>query len=247
MWIDGVIKQKIQWNEKLFSLQIAAEIAPFIPGQFIKLSQEINDKKIARAYSLVNSPEADYLEILAITVEDGKLSPILHNLQINDTIQVSAKAAGFMTLNEIPQNIGKHLWLLATGTAVGPFISMLQSAEIWQRFEKVILVYCVRFESDLAYKEQLINLQQKYAPQLSIIFSVTREKIPSALNCRIPSAIIDGSLENIVKTQINPNDSQVMICGNPQMVSDAEQALKDKGLTKNLRREPGNITVEKYW
>ena len=41
--------------------------------------------------------------------------------------------------------------------------------------------------------------------------------------------------------------SQVMICGNPAMVKETQLTLLDLGLAKNLRRAPGNISVENYW
>lgn len=140
MWITGTVLKRIDWNDKLFSLRIKADVETFIAGQFIKLSQIRDDKRVARAYSLVNPPGTDYVEVLAVAVEDGQLSPDLKALNPGDTIQVTPKATGFMTLDEVPKGAlqGKHLWLLSTGTAVGPFISMLATDEPWQRFEKEI-------------------------------------------------------------------------------------------------------------
>ncbi|RLV60206.1 ferredoxin--NADP reductase [Parashewanella curva] len=249
MWITGKVVERIDWNSKLFSLKIDAELAPFIAGQFIKLSEIHDGKRVARAYSLVNPPQSRYLEVLAVEVEEGQLSPVLQSLKVGDDIEVSATAAGFMVLNEIPSDElqGKHLWFLATGTAVGPFISMMETDEPWQRFEKVVLVYGVRAVEDLAYLEQLKSLQTKYPDQFKLILSVTRETYAGAISSRIPQAIVSGELEQLAGIEFSSQDSQVMICGNPDMVKDAQQYLFDKGLKKNLRRAPGNITVEKYW
>ena len=247
MWIVGTVEKKINWNEKLFSLQIKADIAPFTAGQFIKLSQVSNDKRVGRAYSLVNAPKADRIEVLAVTVEDGLLSPQLHKLEVGDSVDVSAKAAGFMTLDELPENGGTHLWFLATGTGIGPFISMLQTKDIWQKFDKVIVVYGVREQQDLAYRDLLLAIQNQYPTQVEIIFSVTREICDNALSCRIPAGLLSGEIEQKVGLQINQTDSQVMLCGNPNMISESLAILQAKGLAKNLRRSPGQITLEKYW
>lgn len=247
MWTNGTVVKRIEWNDKLFSLQITADISPFIAGQFIKLSQIINGKRIARAYSLVNSPSDPFLEVLAITIQDGKLSPNLHLLSVGDEIEVSTKASGFMTLDEVPNNIGKHLWLFATGTAVGPFISILRNNQVWQRFEKIILVYGVRFGNDLAYLAFCQQLQQADPDKFIFIPCVTREQHKNAIYSRIPQAISSGEIEKIAGIKISTENSQVMICGNPKMVSDVQALLLGKGLTKNLRREAGNITIEKYW
>ncbi|MGZ9897368.1 ferredoxin--NADP reductase [Shewanella gaetbuli] len=249
MWVKGEIIQRVDWNDKLFSLKIKAPIAPYIAGQFIKLSQLKEDKRVARAYSIVNAPGDDFIEVLAVAVEDGQLSPQLQSLSIGDTIDVSPKASGFMTLDEIPQGElqGKHLWLLSTGTAVGPFISMLLTSEPWERFEKVVLVYGVRLAVDLAYINIIQQLQLQYPEQFCFVPIVTRESYDGALNCRIPQAIDSGLLQKQLQLDINPQDSQVMICGNPGMIADAQNTLEELGLTKNLRRAPGQITVEKYW
>ncbi|MDD8061305.1 ferredoxin--NADP reductase [Shewanella metallivivens] len=249
MWINGTVLKRIDWNDKLFSLRIKADIEPFIAGQFIKLSQKRDDKRVARAYSLVNPPGTDYVEVLAVAVEEGQLSPVLQSLTPGDTVEITPKAIGFMTLDEIPQGAlqGKHLWFLATGTAVGPFISMLATDEPWERFEKVVLVYGVRLAEDLAYLDTIKQLQHTYPQQFIFIPIVTREDFPDALSCRIPDGITSGLIEQKAGLDINAEHSQVMICGNPGMISDAQAALIEKGLNKNLRRVPGQITVEKYW
>lgn len=249
MWTRGRVIERIDWSDKLFSLRIAVELAPFIPGQFIKLSQVQDDKRVARAYSLVNSPDKPYAEILAVAVEEGQLSPQLQNLAIGDEIEITPTATGFMTLDEIPKGAGqgRHLWLLATGTAVGPFLSMLDTPEPWQRFEKVVLIYGVREAKDLAYLDKLKAYAVQYPDQFILCLTVTREKVDNALQCRIPDGLVSGEIERKVGLTINAADSQVMICGNPGMISGAQAALLDKGLAKNLRRAPGQITVEKYW
>jgi len=249
MWTRGQVIERIDWSDKLFSLRIAAELAPFIPGQFIKLSQMQDDKRVARAYSLVNSPDKPYAEVLAVAVEDGLLSPQLHNLVIGDEIEITSTATGFMTLAEIPKGElqGKHLWFLATGTAVGPFLSMLDTHEPWERFEKVVLVYGVREAQDLAYLDKLRELEHTYPAQFILVLSVTREPLADALQCRIPEGIVSGEIEKKAGLTLSAADSQVMICGNPGMINGAQSALLDKGLVKNLRRAPGQITVEKYW
>ncbi|MCH1929523.1 ferredoxin--NADP reductase [Shewanella sp. A25] len=249
MWTKGCVIERIDWSDKLFSLRIKAEIAPFIPGQFIKLSQVRDDKRIARAYSLVNSPDKPFAEILAVAVEEGQLSPTLQHLNIGDEIDVTPTATGFMTLDEIPkgETQGKHLWFLATGTAVGPFLSMLDTDEPWQRFEKIVLVYGVREAKDLAYLDKLRAWVLQYPDKFILCLCVTREAVLGALSCRIPDGLLSGEIEHKVGLTISAKDSQVMICGNPGMISDAQTALINKGLTKNLRREPGQITVEKYW
>ncbi|WP_163130924.1 ferredoxin--NADP reductase [Agarivorans sp. Alg241-V36] len=245
MWTEGKVIQRMDWNDELFSLRIKADIAPFVAGQFIKLSEMRDDKRIARAYSLVNPPSTDYLEILAIKVEDGLLSPNLHLLQAGDTIEVSTAAAGFMVLDEVPP--AKHLWLIGTGTGIGPFFSMLETDQAWERFDKVVLIYGVRKTKDIAYQELIDKYLSEQADKFVFQAMVTREDSAGALRSRIPAALETDQLENAVGLCLNAEDSQVIMCGNPQMITDAQSILENKGLKKNLRRKPGQVTVERYW
>ena len=111
----------------------------------------------------------------------------------------------------------------------------------------MFLVYGVRETTDLAYFQQLKNYEQDYGERFKLIFSVTRENIDGMMSQRIPNAIADGELEKRAGITLSEDDSQVIICGNPGMIQESQQALYNKGLKKNLRRSPGNITVEKYW
>ncbi|MGL4473186.1 MAG: ferredoxin--NADP reductase [Shewanella sp.] len=246
MWVKAKVLERRDWNRRLFSLKLSAGVTDFIAGQFIKLSIMRDDKRIARAYSLVNPPGRDYCEILAVAVNGGELSTHLQALVAGDEIEMTVSAAGFMTLNEVPNGF-KHLWLIATGTAVGPFISMMLTAEPWQRFDKVVLVYGVRQVDDLAYLAELRALEQAYPQQFRLVISVTREPFAGGLSCRIPQGLIAGEIEAQAGLTLNAADSQVMLCGNPEMVKEADIYLQSLGLTKNLRRAPGNITLEKYW
>jgi ferredoxin--NADP+ reductase len=188
------------------------------------------------------------IEVLAVRVEEGQLSPQLHSLNTNDVIEVSTKAAGFMILDELAQDsCYQHLWFLATGTGVGPFISMMRTQAPWDKYQKVILAYGVRHVSDLAYLDTLEKLEQTYPNQFVFIPLVTRESYSRGLDCRIPEGIASGRLEALAKVNLAPNNTQVMICGNPDMVAEAQKLLDEKGLVKHLRRAPGQVTVEKYW
>ena len=137
--------------------------------------------------------------------------------------------------------------MLSTGTALGPFLSILKTDEPWQRFDKIVLVHAVRSEEELTYKETIAAFKQRSPEQFTMIPFVSREHTPYALPGRIPTAIENGTLEERADTPLATESSQVMICGNPDMVSDTTEILKTKSFTKNRRRTPGNITTENYW
>jgi ferredoxin--NADP+ reductase len=76
---------------------------------------------------------------------------------------------------------------------------------------------------------------------------VSREQAPGSLAGRIPAAIADGRLEQAAGVALAPVNSQVMLCGNPDMLRDGGAALAVRGMKKHRRRSPGQITVESFW
>lgn len=123
-WVNGKVTQVKQWTDGLFSTVVNAPIDPFTAGQFAKLALEIDGERVQRAYSYVNAPDDANLEFYLVTVPEGKLSPRLSQLQPCSEVMVTKEAAGFFVLDEVPDC--DTLWMLATGTAIGPYLSILQ-------------------------------------------------------------------------------------------------------------------------
>ena len=244
-WIEGHVHALHAWTDELYSLQIEAELPPFTAGQFTRLGLEIDGEIVGRPYSFVNGPDNPLHEFYFIVVPDGPLTQRLIRLQPGDTVYVAPRAAGFFVLKEIPD--AENLWMLSTGTAIGPFLSILSTEEAWQRFPHIVLVHAVRTVDELAYQKTIRDLLAQHPDQLTFIPFVSREQTDFALPGRVPNAIEDGSLEARAGIALDMANSQVMICGNPDMVSDTQAVLKARGMQKNRRREPGQITTEQYW
>lgn len=246
LWLDAKVVKRTDWNDHLFSLTCScADFPGFTPGQFTKFGVMRDGKIISRPYSLVNGGNNSELEIIAVPVAAGVLSPELHTMQPGDDIKVMAPATGFLVLDEVPDS--QNLWLLATGTGVGPFLSILSRDEVWQRFAKITLVYAVRHINDLAYLDDIRNWQQQYPQRFSFIPVVSRQLMPGALQGRIPALLASGQIQQQSQQSLNATDSQVMLCGNPQMITTVLEVLTDMGLKKHLRRSPGQISMERYW
>jgi ferredoxin/flavodoxin---NADP+ reductase len=248
-WNNGKVVEHKQWNESLHTLYVESDIEPFQAGQFAKIGLEIDGESgpeiIGRPYSLCNAPESRPLEFYYIELPGGPLTSHLAKLKPGDTILVAPRANGFMILDEVPQ--ARHLWLMATGTGVGPFLAILSSEKPWQRFERVVLVYAVRNLSELSYQERIMHLLARHAGQLEFIPFISREASDFALSGRIPQAIADGRLEQRAGIKFSAQDSQIMLCGNPAMVEDTTNMLTERGLKRHRRKDPGQITVENYW
>jgi ferredoxin--NADP+ reductase len=238
-WLEGRVVENRHWTEALFSLKVEGAPLSFEAGQFVRIALDIEGERIARPFSFINPPSQPVHEFYGVVVPEGPLSPRLARLAAGDTLYVASNPAGFLVLSEVPD--AQTLWLISTGTGIAPFLSMLQDGTAWKRFENVVLVHAVRHAKELVYQDRIAAL-----PRLKYVRMVSRETAPGALAGRIPAAIRDGRLEAAAGAALDPA-SHVMLCGNPDMLKDAQAALLERGLRKHRRRTPGHVTVESFW
>ncbi|MFI8692697.1 ferredoxin--NADP reductase [Stutzerimonas kunmingensis] len=223
----------------------------FTAGQFARLGvRKPSGCIVWRAYSMVSAPHDEFLDFFSIVVPDGEFTSELSRLEVGDELLVDKQAFGFLTLDRFLD--GRDLWLLATGTGIAPFLSILQDFEAWQRFERIILVYSVREARELAYQQLIAELPQRdylegLGSKLLYLPVVTREQIPGALHGRITTLIENGELERAADLQLTPEHSRIMLCGNPQMIEDTRAVLKARDLNLAMTRRPGQVAVENYW
>ena len=238
-WLTGTVTENRHWTETLYSLRVAGARLGFEAGQFVRIALDVNGERVARAFSFVNPPDDPVLEFYGVIVPEGPLSPRLAKLQPGDALYVAPNPAGFLVLSEVPD--AETLWLVATGTGLAPFLSILRTATPWRRFKNVVLVHAARYASELTYGEVIRASAARY------VTFVSREPAPGSLAGRIPAAIADGRLEKAAGLPLAPQSSHVMLCGNPQMLRDATAALGARGMRKHRRRASGHITVESFW
>ncbi|MGI9296272.1 MAG: ferredoxin--NADP reductase [Gammaproteobacteria bacterium] len=241
----GKVAETRRWTEDLYSVRIDAAFAPFEPGQFARIGLPLDGENVMRPYSFVNAPEEGLHEFYYAVVPEGPLSGRLPSLRAGDDILYVPKPNGYMVLSEIPD--ARALWMLSTGTAVGPFLSILKSARAWERFENLVLAHAVRRADELSYSAEIADLLRKGGGRLHFAPFVSREDSEGAIRGRIPAALESGALQKRTGLDISPADTQFMICGNPQMVKDTTAVLLARGFERNRRRKPGHITMENYW
>jgi ferredoxin/flavodoxin---NADP+ reductase len=244
-WSEGRILERRDWAPGLVTLRVEAEIAPFEPGQFVNIGLRLSGELVFRAYSLASPPSAP-LEFYVTEVQGGQLTPLLCQLEPGETLLVEQHPQGFFTLRYLPD--AEELWLVATGTGLGPFMSMLRSDEIWRRFGKLVVAHGVREVAQLGYRDELAELSVQYAGRLVWVPVVSREPEASGvLHGRLTTTLTDGSLEARAGVTLDPARSHVMVCGNPAMIADVTALLETRGLRKHRQRKPGHISIEKYW
>lgn len=240
------------WTPSLLSFRTSRDPNfRFTPGHYARLGlQSANDNVVWRPFSVVSSTVDDYLEFFAILVPNGEFSGPLSNILKGDTIQVDKTSYGFMTIDGFAP--GNDLWLLATGTGLGPFLSILRDSSTWNAYENIVLVHSVRYAVELAYRDEISAIIREHTlgtlpSRLRYISVVTRELWPDVLSARIPQLIEDGRLEQTANLKLDLNRSRIMVCGNPEMIRELRGLLTARGFQTNRRAAPGQLAFENYW
>ncbi|MDP1609570.1 MAG: ferredoxin--NADP reductase [Sulfuritalea sp.] len=231
--IESVISVH-HWNERLFSFTTTRNPGlRFANGQFVMVGLDVNGKPLTRAYSIASPNYEEHLEFFSIKVEDGPLTSRLQHLQPGDPIVVSRKPTGTLVLHDLLP--GKNLYLLATGTGLAPFLSVIQDPETYERFEKVVLVHGVRHASELAYADFITGqlpanefFGEEVRNKLIYYPTVTRE--PFRNQGRLTELIDSGKLfADIGLPALDPAVDRAMICGSPAMLQDCCDLLNSRG------------------
>ncbi len=251
-WVTAKVIENQKLTDRHYSLIFDAELMPFQAGQFARLQIEAKNnkgelEKFANPYSLINTPDEKYAEVYFNTVPDGKVSNGLAALKAGDTLEIAQPCVGFFVLSQVPKDV-KNLWMLSTGTGIGPFLSMLKTAEAWQRFDQVILVHAVPHANELCYAELIEQFKSEHPEQFNFIPIVSREDKEAALRGRIPALLSDGQLEKQANLKLSKDNSHVMLCGNSGMLKDTKAVLKDQfKMDRHLNHKPGHVSAEQYY
>jgi len=249
IWLEGRVAARKAWTDKLHSIEVEAPALTFTAGQFARLALPAppgaKEPMVGRPYSFVNPPGVPRHEFYFAVVPDGPLSPRLALLEPGDPLWLGPGANGFFCISEVPQ--AEALWCLSTGTGIGPFLSILRTADPWDKFGRVVLVHAVRHAAELTYRDTIAGIARDHAGAFDYVPVVSREAHAGALSGRIPALIADGRLEARAGVPLTADNAHAMLCGNPAMVDDVQATLATRGMRRHRRREPGHVTVETYW
>ena len=238
------------WNDTLFSFKTTRQDGlRFENGQFVMIGLEVDGRPLARAYSVASPNYDEHLEFLSIKVQDGPLTSRLQHIKVGDELLVSRKPTGTLVIHDLKP--AKNLYLFSTGTGLAPYMSLIQDIEVYDRFEKVILVHGVRKVDDLAYKdfiEKELPKNEFFGDEVKnkLIYypTVTREAFKN--EGRLTDLIESGKLfKDIGLEKMNPADDRAMICGSSEMLKDTQDLLDSMNFKVSPRiGEPGDYVIE---
>ncbi|RUO25988.1 ferredoxin--NADP(+) reductase [Aliidiomarina minuta] len=240
------------WNETLFSFKTTRKPSfTFENGQFVMIGLEVDGKPLLRAYSIASANYEDELEFFSIKVPNGALTSKLQHLTLGDSVMISTRPTGTLVAGHLTP--GRNLYLLATGTGLAPFMGIIKDPDIYEQYEKIILVHGVRYASELAYQQAICEAlpNNEYFGDLvrdKLIYypSVTRESFRSpAHQQRITHLLADEVLSTeLGLPPLCPSRDRFMLCGSQAMISDTMDILNSKGFAKATSRRQGDYVIE---
>ncbi|MDB4138203.1 ferredoxin--NADP reductase [Methylophilaceae bacterium] len=238
------------WNDTLFSFKTTRQQGlRFENGQFVMIGIEVDGRPLTRAYSVASPNYEEHLEFFSIKVPNGPLTSRLQHLKVGDDLLVSRKPTGTLVIHDLKP--GKNLYLLGTGTGLAPYMSLIQDIEMYDRFEKIILVHGVRTVNELAYSDFIENelpnnefFGEEVKNKLIYYPTVTREEFRN--RGRLTNLITSGKLfTDIGLPPINPKEDRAMICGSAEMLKDTEEILDSLGFEVSPRiGQLGDYVIE---
>ncbi len=238
------------WTDRLFSFTTTRDRSlRFSNGHFTMIGLMVDSRPLLRAYSIASANHADHLEFLSIKVADGSLTSRLQLVNVGDSIIVGRKPTGTLLIDYLLP--GRRLYLLATGTGLAPFLSIIRDPEIYDRFERIVLVHCVREVAELAYHDYLANalptdevLGEMVRAKLIYHPRVTRE--PFYNRGRITDAITSGEMRaSLGLPELDSAEDRVMLCGSPAMLAEMKNIFIERGFVEGNTSIAGSYVVEK--
>ena len=239
------------WNDTLFSFTTTRDTALlFHNGHFVMIGLEVEGKPLLRAYSIASANYEENLEFFSIKVQNGPLTSRLQHLKEGDSILVSKKPVGTLVADDLKP--GRHLYLFATGTGLAPFLSIIKDPDVYERFEKVVLLHGVRHVNELAYSDFI----ERELPENEFFGDMARDKLiyyptvtrePFRNQGRITDLVESGKLfEDIGLPPLDPATDRAMICGSPHMLADISGMLDRRGFVVSPGvGQPGDYVVER--
>ena len=218
------------YTDKLFRIRTERPNSHrFVAGQFTMIG--MLDDDLTRAYSYTSGPYDDFLEFYSIKVQDGPLTSRLQHIQVGDEIQVGNKPTGTLILANL--ELGGHLVMMASGTGIAPFISLLREPETYDLFEDITVTWTTRTHAEQdCYRDFLNEMPIEY------FSTITQE--PAENQGRIQKFLNHGIL-----TIDNPEKQRIMICGSIDFNNDLKEHFTALGFSEGNKRTQGTFVQEK--
>ena len=238
------------YTDRLFSFRLTRPRSlRFRSGEFVMIGlMGENGRPLLRAYTIASPSWDDELEFYSIKVPDGPLTSRLQHIQPGDQVILRPKPVG--TLVHDALRPGKRLFLVATGTGIAPFASLIRDPETFERYDEIYLSHTSRKREELTYGAQLVAalpddpLVGEHAARLRYLPTTTRDDSPHT--GRITEWFeADRVTAHFDTRPLSPETDRLMICGSIGLNMDMKALLDARGFSEGSNSAPGDYAVEK--
>ena len=243
------VLQVKHWSDKTFSFRTTRKFPnKFNNGEFAMIGMEHEGKKLLRAYSFASANHEDHLEFLSIKIQDGPLTSKLQHIKEGDEILINSKSTGTLVIDYLLP--GRNLYLIATGTGLAPYMSIIKDPRTYERFEHVILTHTVQYENELAYKDELETFNEDWKEvtlgRFTYFNTLTQQEWKN--KGRITEWIKNGHLyiiTNNISQPFEPKKDRFMVCGSQGLNKDLIEHFESLGMEEGNTSIPGQFVIEK--
>jgi benzoate/toluate 1,2-dioxygenase reductase component len=205
-------------------LDIPAEAPVFLPGQYVNIG--VPGSAQHRSYSFSSAPGERRMTFLVKQVPGGLMSSWLAGAQAGQGLELSGPLGSFYL-----RAVTRPLLLLAGGTGLAPFLSMLETLGRQDMTQPVHLVYGVTRDQDLV----LVDRLQAYAGRIPGFTFSTCVADPATGHAR------QGYVtQHLPPEALHGGDVDVYLCGPPPMVDAVQKHFKAAGIA------PASFHYEKF-
>jgi ferredoxin--NADP+ reductase len=152
------------------------------------------------------------------------------------------------TFDDVPNDA--NVALIATGSGLAPFISMLSTHLKFAAQRRVAVLHGARHSWDLAYRAVLMNMQnlRNNFSYLPIISRTKQEPVPwNGAVGHVQDLWRNGAIERAWNVRPTADNTHAFLCGSPDMIEEMAAILESEGFSEHTRERPGQIHIERYW
>jgi len=207
----------------------------YIPGQFITIHFEKDNKSLKRSYSIANAPNHNFrIEFAASFVPDGVGTALLFALQPGNQLTLSGPYGRLILRDHTP----KRYIFIATSTGITPYRAMLK--ELQQRLLDhpeltIVIIAGGQHPADILYRDEWIAFAQENT-RVTFRAQISRSK-EADLGLFDHMGRVQAAFPEL---NLKPSEDEIYLCGNPNMIDESFEYLKTQGFSVQ------NVVREKY-
>jgi ferredoxin--NADP+ reductase len=213
----------------------------FEPGQYMTIGVYADGKLYQRPYSVASSPAAtgeEGFEFYIRLVPILRFTTLLWRLPLGHEMRMIGPKGRFLLE---PDDERTHLFI-STGTGIAPFMAMCQQLLHDGQPRRTVMVHGCSYQDELGYRDLLEEWQREGTYPVTYVPTISRPQEARNDGWGGYTGRAEAVVKDVCRAQrLKPEETVVYLCGNPDMIINAEQVLMDMGYPEF------HVKKELYW